>query len=213
VKAGAALEQIPDKLNNMPLDQWTHIYNTLDDLSRGQIGGAPEGIPPVSPELQQVALAAKNEMSGALAREVYSQGASKAGVWNQNSVNKTLNSVVGQKIAQTFPPDEVAAFHTLNYGGQIMPGVHSYEGAAQQAARLNKPGFVEKYAPGAGAAVGGAIGHALPLPGAGVLGTLSGTKVGAGLSKLMEERRGTQQFENLRNELRENSRKGLDRLR
>lgn len=213
VKSGVAVEQIPDRLNNMPLDQWMHIHNTLDNLSRGQIRGAPEGIPTIPAELQQMAAAARNEMSGALAREVYQQGASKAGVWNQNSVNKTLNSVVGQKILQTFPPDEIGAFHTLNYGGQIMPGVHSYEGAAQQAARLNKPGFVEKYAPGAGATLGGAIGHALPVPGAGVLGTLAGSKAGSGLSKLMEGQRSAAQFEKLMEELRANSQKGLDRLR
>ncbi|ARU23740.1 hypothetical protein RSSE_c3359 [Ralstonia solanacearum] len=213
VKSGASVEQIPDRLNNMPIDQWSHIYNTLNDLSNGRISGAPEGIPAIPPELQKAAAAARNEISGALAREVYQQGASKAGVWNQNSVNKTLNSVVGHKILQTFPPDEIAAFHTLNYGGQIMPGVHAYEGAAQQAARLNKPGFVEKYAPSAGASIGGAIGHALPVPGAGVLGTLGGAKAGAGLSRLMEGRRGNQQFEALQEELRNNSKKGLDRLR
>ncbi|MFW6851815.1 glucosaminidase domain-containing protein [Burkholderia gladioli] len=162
IKGGIALEKLPQKLNNLPLDQWRHVYNTLDDLSRGQIRGAPEGMPPVPPETQQLAAAARDEMKGALAREVYEQGAGKTGVWNQNSVNKTLNSVVGQKIAETFSPDEVQRFHALNYAGQIMPGVHSYEGAGLQASRLDKPGFIEKYAPGtayiAGAKVGGPIG-------------------------------------------------------
>jgi len=162
IKGGVAFEKLPQKLNNLPLDQWRHIYNTLDDLSRGQIRGAPEGMPPVPFETQQLAAAARDEMKGALAREVYEQGAGKTGVWNQNSVNKTLNSVVGQKILETFSPDEVARFHALNYAGQIMPGVHSYEGAGLQTSRLDKPGFVEKYAPGtayiAGAKVGGPIG-------------------------------------------------------
>jgi RNA polymerase subunit RPABC4/transcription elongation factor Spt4 len=99
--------------------------------------------------------------TGVLARGIYEKGAGKAGVWNQNEVNKALNSVIGQKILQTFPPDEVAAFHTLNYGGQIMPGVHAYEGAAQQAARLNKPGFVEKYGAKAGSTVGSALGYGI----------------------------------------------------
>lgn len=161
IKDGVALEKLPQKLNNMPLDQWRHVYNTLDDLSRGQVRGAPDGMPPVPQELRQLAAAARNEMSGSLAREVYEQGAGKTGVWNQNSANKTLNSVVGQKITETFPPDEVQRFHALNYGGQIMPGVHSYEGAALQRDRINKPGFIEKYGPGtayiAGAKVGGPI--------------------------------------------------------
>jgi hypothetical protein len=213
IKSGVPLEKLPAKLNNLPLDQWKHIYNTLDDLSRGQLRGAPEGMPPVPPELRQMAEAARNEMSGALARNIYERGAGKAGVWNQNEVNKALNSVIGQKILQTFPPDEVAAFHTLNYGGQIMPGVHSYEGAAQQAARLNKPGFVEKYGAKTGATIGGALGHAVPIPGAGVLGTLGGAQVGEGLSRLMESRRGGKQYSNLQNELRGNSRIGIESLR
>jgi hypothetical protein len=162
IKDGVALERLPQKLNNMPLDQWRHIYGTLDDLSRGQVRGAPDGMPPVPQELQQMAAAARDEMKGALAREVYEQGAGKAGVWNQNSVNKTLNSVVGDKIRGVFDPDEVQRFHALNYAGQIMPGVHSYEGAALQKSRVDNPGFIEKYAPGtayiAGAKVGGPIG-------------------------------------------------------
>lgn len=173
IKGGIALEKLPQKLNNLPLDQWRHVYNTLDDLSRGQIRGAPEGMPPVPLETQQLAAAARDEMKGALAREVYEQGAGKTGVWNQNSVNKTLNSVVGQKIAETFSPDEVARFHALNYAGQIMPGVHSYEGAGLQASRLDKPGFIEKYAPGtayiAGTKVAGPIGGWLSEKGANLL--------------------------------------------
>ncbi|WP_186055210.1 glycoside hydrolase family 73 protein [Burkholderia gladioli] len=173
IKGGVALEKLPQKLNNLPLDQWRHVYNTLDDLSRGQIRGAPEGMPPVPLETQQLAAAARDEMKGALAREVYEQGAGKTGVWNQNSVNKTLNSVVGQKITETFSPDEVARFHALNYAGQIMPGVHSYEGAGLQASRLDKPGFIEKYAPGtayiAGTKVAGPIGGWLSEKGANLL--------------------------------------------
>lgn len=178
VKAGVALEQLPNKLNSLPIDQWKHIYNTLDDLSRGQVRGAPEGMPPVPQELRQAAEAARNEMSGALARQVYESGAGKAGVWNQQSANQALNSPIGQKIAQTFPPDEVARYHALNYGGQIMPGVHSYEGAAHQAQRLSKPGMVEKHAGKAGAVAGGVVGAAIN-PWLGGPGTQSGAVLGA----------------------------------
>lgn len=156
IKDGVAMEKLPGKLNNMPIDHWTHVYNTLDDLSRGQVRGAPDGMPPVPQQLQQQALAAKNEMQGSLARAVYESGAGNAGVWNQNSANKVLNSVVGQKIINTFSPDEVARFHTLNYGGYIMPGVHSYEGAALQSLRMSKPSVMERLAGKAGAGAGGA---------------------------------------------------------
>jgi hypothetical protein len=179
VKAGAPLEQLPTRLNNLPVDQWKHVYNTLDDLSRGQVRGAPEGMPAVPQELRQAATAARNEMAGALAREVYEQGAGKAGVWNQNDANKVLNSVVGQKIVQSFPPDEVAKFHTLNLGGQIMPGVHSYDGAKGQEIRLSKPTFVEKGASKAGATVGGAVGGTVGGVLSGGTGAAAGAQAGA----------------------------------
>ncbi|MDR7006091.1 hypothetical protein [Paraburkholderia strydomiana] len=208
VKSGAAVEQIPSRLNNMPIDQWRHIYNTFDDLSKGRVAGAPDGAPPIPDELQQAAQAAKNEMSGALAREVYEQGAGKAGVWNQNSVNKTLNSVVGQKILQTFPPDEIEKFHTLNYGGQIMPGVHSYEGAGLQTQRLSKASLAEKHAGKIGASIGGGLGGAISggaaaTAGAGA-GAWAGNKLAAGLASKRLEGEANQLIEAMRS----NSKRG-----
>jgi hypothetical protein len=208
IKTGPSLESIPQKLNTMPLDQWQHIHDTLDDLSRGQIRGAPDGMPPVPPEVQQAAMQARNEMNGSLARAVHEAGAAKAGVWNQNSVNKVLNSSVGQKIVRNFPPDEVQAFHTLNYGGQIMPGVHSYEGAGNQLARLAKPGFVERYAPAAGTSAGAAIGSHVPIPGAGWVGAVAGERVGRRISDFAATKRAQAQFEHVTNEMRRNAQLG-----
>jgi len=208
IKTGASLDSIPSKLNTMPLDQWQHIHDTLDDLSRGQIRGAPDGMPPVPQSVMDAAAQARNEMNGALARSVYEAGASKAGVWNQNSVNKVLNSSVGQKIVRNFSPDEVQAFHTLNYGGQIMPGVHSYEGAGNQLARLAKPGFVEKYAPSVGVNVGHALGAATLVPGARWVGSLAGERIGRKLSDLVETRRGQKQYTQIMQEMRKNAQLG-----
>ncbi|MFM0013708.1 hypothetical protein [Paraburkholderia sediminicola] len=208
VKTGASLESIPSKLNTMPLDQWQHIHDTLDDLSRGQIRGAPEGMPPVPAEVQQASGAALNEMHGALARSVYEAGSDKAGAWNQNSVNKVLNSSVGQKITRNFSPDEVQAFHTLNYGGQIMPGVHSYEGAGNQLARLNKPGFVERYVPHAGASTGAAIGGAIPIPGASWAGAAIGERAGTKISNAAAGRREQTQLQGVTSEMQRNAQLG-----
>jgi len=158
IKEGVPLDKLESKLNTMPLDQWQHIDRTLADLSNGRIAGMPEGLPPVPEEVKQSALAARSEMHGALAREVQKAGATKAGSFNQNSVNKTLNGLVGRKITSTFPPEEVENFHKLNIASQIMPGEHSYEGAALQGQRLaSQPGFIEKYSPGAAAFVGHAV--------------------------------------------------------
>ena len=155
VKSSTPLEKITSKLNNLPKDQWRHIRDTLDELANGRVRGAPEGMPPVPKELQQAAAAARAEIDGALARSVYEAGATKAGVWNQNSVNNVLNSTIGEKIAETFSPDEVRKFHVLNYGGQIMPGIHGYEGGAAQAERI--AGLKSKY-PAVGEAIGAAAG-------------------------------------------------------
>jgi hypothetical protein len=170
------LEKIPSKLNNLPKDQWRHIRDTLNDLANGRVRGAPEGMPPVPPELMQSAKAAVSEIDGALAREVQKAGGSKMGEWNQNSANNVMNSVVGQKILETFPPNEIQKFHTLNYAGHLMPGIHGYEGAALQARRV---GLIERSLPGIGAAAGGAVGGFLgEVPGAAV-GTFLGREAGA----------------------------------
>jgi hypothetical protein len=208
IKDGTSLEKLTSKLNNMPLDQWRHVYNTLDDLSRGIVRGAPDGMPPVPQELQQLAGAARNEISGALAREVHEQGAGKTGAWNQNSVNKTLNSVVGQKITETFPPDEVQRFHTLNYGGQIMPGVHSYEGAALQKQRLSKPGFYENHVAKAASALGGALGGAISGGAAAGAGAGAGSWVGNKLAGRSAASRLEGEANKLREIMRENYKRG-----
>ncbi|WP_104656518.1 lytic transglycosylase domain-containing protein [Ralstonia insidiosa] len=205
IKTGASLESIPAKLNSMPQDQWQHIRDTLDELSRGQIRGAPEGMPAVPKEVQQAAAAARAEMDGALARAVHEAGASKAGVWNQNAVNKVLNSSVGQKILRNFSPDEIQNFHTLNYGGQIMPGVHSYEGAGNQISRLSKPGFVERYAPHSGATTGAAVGAHIPIPGASFAGAALGERIGQKISGSIGGRRERSNLQNITNEMHQNA--------
>lgn len=202
VKAGAPLDSITSRLATMPLDQYRHIRDTLSELSQGRVRGAPEGIPDVPDSVRQSAASAIKEMDGALARKIYEEGANKAGVWNQNSVNKALNSTVGQKILETFPPDEVAKFHTLNYGGQIMPGVHSYEGAGMQLSRMAQPGFMDKYAPYGGAFAGHAIGAATGIPGAGFLTQIAGEKLGNAAVKKLQQRREIKQYQTVMSEMR-----------
>jgi hypothetical protein len=182
ITSSTPLEKIPSKLNNLPKDQWRHIRDTLSELANGRVRGAPEGMPPVPLELRQSAAAAVAEIDGALAREVFKAGSDKMGVWNQNSANKTMNSVVGEKILETFPPDEVRRFHLLNTVGQIVPGIHSYEGAALQARRVGLiEGNLGKLGTGAGATIGGAIGEA---PGA-AIGAYIGGQAGVKASEKM----------------------------
>ena len=163
----------------MPKDQWRHIRDTLNELANGRVRNAPEGMPPVSPELMQSAKAAVAEIDGALAREVYKAGAGNVGEWSSQKANNVMNSVVGQKIVETFPPTEVQNFYKLNAVGQYTPALR-YEGAALQQRRV---GLLEKAAPSIGASTGAAIagylGEGSPMAIAG--GAYVGREVGAKL--------------------------------
>ena len=176
------LEKIPSKLNNLPKDQWRHVRDTLNDLANGRVRNAPEGLPPVPDELRQYAKSAVAEIDGALAREVYSAGAKNVGEWSSKKANNVLNSVVGQKILETFPPDEVRRFHALNYVGQYTPSLR-YEGAALQQRRV---GLLEKGLPNVGATAGGAVGgflgegNPLAIGGGAYVGREIGQKLQAG---------------------------------
>jgi len=182
------LEKILPKLNNLPQDQWRHVRDTLDQFANGNLRNAPEGMPAIPKELQTAAQSAKNEIDGALARQVYESGAAKAGTWNQNSVNNTLNSTVGQKILGHFPADEVAKFHALNRAGYLMPGVHQYEGAGLQGQRVKGiiEGNVEKTGTALGGALGGFVTGGSPM-GVGA-GAYIGKQTGAKLASTMEQK-------------------------
>jgi len=188
VQTATAFDVIPQKLNSMPLDQWKHIYDTAEKVSKGSIAGPIDkttGLPKwtveVPQELRVSAESAMNEMRGNLAREIYQAGAAKAGEWNQNSVNKILNARA-DKIKVAFSPEEQKAFHTLNMGGYLMPGVHGYEGAGQQMRRV---GIIEGNLGKLGTTAGAGIGGAIAGPGGAAVGGYLGGKAGvAGSEKL-----------------------------
>lgn len=178
VTSKVAPEKLLSSLNNLRKDEWRHIRDTFSELANGRVRGAPEGLPPVPPELRQAAAAAVAEMDGALAREVYKAGASKVGEWNSNSVNNVLTSIVGEKILETFPPSEIQKFGALNYVGQFTPGL-KYEGAGQQTRRIS---LLEKNYPAFGATVGSGLGAVIgetPISPEAGLGAFLGREAGA----------------------------------
>ena len=179
VKAAIPAEKVLPSLNNLRKDEYRHIRDTFSELANGRVRGAPEGLPPVPPELQQAAKAALAEMDGALARQVYEAGGSKMGEWNSNSVNKVLTSTVGEKILENFSPDEIRKFGALNYVGQFTPPL-KYEGAGQQTRRI---GLLEKGLPVAAASAGGALGAYFGEGGPAAIagGTYIGREIGAKL--------------------------------
>lgn len=166
VQTAKPFEKVPQTLNDMPLDQWRHIHDTMDLLSRGQIRGAPDGLDPVPKATMQAAARTKAEMEGSLARDVYESGGGNVGEWNANEANTTLNGLTGQKILDVSPPEEIQKWHTLNSAGQIMPGRHPYEGAKAQGVRMEaEPGWLEDHYAPAGAFVSGHLlsGHLGPF--------------------------------------------------
>jgi len=178
VTSKVAPEKMLSSLNNLRKDEWRHIRDTFSELANGRVRGAPEGLPPVPPELRQAAAAAVAEMDGALAREVYKAGAKNVGEWNSNAVNNMLTSVVGEKILETFPPSEIRKFNALNYVGQFTPGL-KYEGAGQQARRIS---LLEKNYPAVGATIGSGLGAVIgetPLSKEAALGGFLGREAGA----------------------------------
>jgi hypothetical protein len=184
VTSKVAPEKLLSSLNNLRKDEWRHIRDTFSELANGRVRGAPEGLPPVPPELRQSAAAAVAEMDGALAREVYKAGATNVGEWNSNAVNNKLNSIVGEKILETFPPNEVQKYHALNYVGQFTPGM-KYEGAGQQARRI---GLLEKGATTVGGSLGAAVaGYASDLNPTTIA---AGTYIGRELGKKIETKLG-----------------------
>jgi hypothetical protein len=186
----------------MPVDQWKHIYDTYDEISKGRVRGTGFDLE-ITPELVQYAEAAKAEMRGALAREIFQAGGGKAGVWNQNSVNNLLNNPIrSKKIEHAFSPDEQRAFHTLNYAGHIMPGVHAYEGAALQGQRVSK--FAEKLP-----MIGREAGAFTGVP----LGATIGEKVGEKAALFTIGKSEKKQAKQLQEEMAKNARKGKTNLK
>ena len=195
VQTATPYEKIPQVLNSMPIDEWKHIYNTADKFSKEtvEVKGQQLNIPV---ELRQAAQAAKNEMAGAIAREVHQAGAAKVGVWNQNSVNKVLNARA-EKIKHAFSPEEQKAFHTLNYGGHIMPGVHAYEGGGLQHQRV---GLISSKLPATGELAGAFIG--------GAPGAWTGRKLGEIGQKLTLKSSAESRAKNLIKDMQKNAEKG-----
>lgn len=214
VEKGTPFEKILPKLNSMPINQWRHVYGTAERIASGKLIGpvdAKTGLPKwevtVPDDLRAAAQSALQEMRGGLAREIYQAGAGKAGEWNANSVNKVLNSRA-DKIREAFSPAEQQAFHNLNIAGHIMPGVHAYEGAGQQALRVG--GIVESHLPKVTAAGGAALGGGLFGPtGAAVGGYVAGkggTKISESIRQKAQQAAAAQRLE----ELRRNAQKGTN---
>lgn len=209
VQLATKFEDIPKKLNSLGADEWKHIYDTADQLSKGRVRGVGFDIE-VPPEIRQAAQSAKNEMRGSIAREIYEAGSNKLGVWNQNDANKIMNAR-WQKIKYAFDPEEVKKLHTLNYAGQLMPGVHAYEGAALQGQRLQ--GIIESNLGKLGATVGGSAGGFLAGPPGAAAGAYMGGQLGLKGAAAMEAKALKKSAEQLQKEMKRNAQLGKNNIK
>lgn len=196
IQTAKPFDVIPKELNALKFDQWRHIYDTADQLSRGTFKVNGELIP-VPEDIRIAAQAAKNEMKGSIARDIYRAGASKKGEWSANDANGRLN-FLDRKIKHAFDPEEIQSFHKLNYAGQLMP-THGYEGAGLQTSRLER--VSEKF-PAAGSVVGGTV--------AGPKGAIAGQYLGEKSRGFLKGRSQRQAAERLQQQLEENFRKGRE---
>jgi hypothetical protein len=133
IKAGVPLERVMKEINRLPFQEWTHIHDLLDTMSKGSMPGNLRGLQ-MTPELQDYASSALAEMKGSLARDIYQAGATKVGEWNSNAANKMMNNY-DRKLRYSLDPEEYTRYHVLNAGGQMMPSV-PYEGAGRQTRRI-----------------------------------------------------------------------------
>jgi len=169
INRAVPLEKIPDKLMNLPNEQFGHIISTLQKAR-------------AMPELADSATAALNEIrSHMMARMQQVAQKFKDETWNNRGVSQFLNAN-SAKLAKVFTPEELRQIGVLNKAGNILDVNRSYKGSAVQkhnlAARIGL-GALQK----GGALAGEVVGSALGAPG---LGTLAGQSLGAKASAGLE---------------------------
>jgi len=197
IRGQTADEDVMKKLTNMSDAQHAHVLRTLQELSQGRVGGMDLG-ESVTPDIRQMAHQATNEMAGGLAREVQQAGGNKVGDWNANAVNKTRNAL-SEKIKNTLDPELQRRIRVLDEGGQIMPSIHSYEGAGLQTRRAEKLGVAATVIQHAAEAAGGVAGEVAGGPWGAAWGAIGGKKLAQGVQafrqagKLREAAATTQQ--------------------
>jgi hypothetical protein len=133
INRAVPLENVPDYVTKLPVDQFGHVVNVLRD---------------VPTEVQPAASTALNEIRAHLANSAEKAGNSTQGMWNTKGANEYLNKNQ-LRMAHVFSPDEMGRFKTLADAGNILRMDRTYPGAAAQGHNLAMRGVL-----GAGKLVG-----------------------------------------------------------
>lgn len=169
INRAVAVERIGDTITTLPVAQFSHIVNTLNE--------APA-------QLREPAQAALAEIKSQFAAKVFAIGTQHATQWNSKGVSKYLNDN-SARLRAVFTPDELRKFADLNDAGHILRFDSSYPGAAVQSANLKRAAVVENVAIAAGVGLGSAAGPLGSLAGAGI-----GKLAGGGIAKRMNDKAG-----------------------
>lgn len=168
INRSTAVEKIPDKLTQLPMNQYANVIRTLQQM--------PE-------EIQPDAQAAIGEIKGHLLNKVLQAGTQTsrgvgAQVWGTDRVANVLRTNAGKlRIAFADDPEIQRGLEDLSNAGQILRVDQSYPGADAQAANAMKRGLISRALGHLGGAAGAAAGGAV----AGPLGAAAGGAVGEGM--------------------------------
>lgn len=178
INRSTALEKIPDKLTQLPLDQFSNVLNTLENMP---------------PELQADAQAALGEIRGHLLNKLLQAGTETrsgvgAQVWGSDRVAQVLRTNAAKfRVAFQGEPITQSGIEDLSNAGQILKVNQSYPGADAQAANAMKRGLISRslghLAGAGGAAVGGWLGGPIGAAAGGASGETVGLSAGARASE------------------------------
>lgn len=178
INRSTPIEKIPDRLMQLPAEQYANVLNTLHDM--------PE-------ELQPEVQAAIGEIKSHLLNKVLQAGTQTsrgvgAQIWGTDRVAQVLRTHAG-KFRMTFEGDPAAqaGIEDLSNAGQILRVDSSYPGADAQAANAMKRGLISRtlghLGGAAGAAAGSAMGGPLGAAAGGAVGESVGLSAGARASE------------------------------
>lgn len=174
-----SLEKIPEKLNQLPLDQYANVLKTLEEM--------PE-------ELQPDAQAALGEIRGQLLNRILQAGVQTsrgvgADIWGTDRVAQVLRTHAGKfRIAFQNDPAIQQGLEDVNSAGQILRVNPSYPGADAQAANAMKRGLVSRTLGHVGGAAGAAVGTTIGGPLITAAGGAVGESVGLSAGQRAAER-------------------------
>lgn len=158
------VERVPDTVVRMPVDQFSHVVDTLNHVKTAYVDLAPQ------------AQDALSEIRSQFMLRMQEQGQKfKGNVWNNRGVSQYLNAN-SAKLAKVFSPADLRRLQTLNRAGNILDVDRTYPGAAVQSHNLAQRGILAGIERG-GEFVGGHVGG----PVGAMVGGAAGGKIAAAL--------------------------------